>query len=339
MKATPRKAERSGEFPDSGTGRRGAEPGRSAAPRSDPASDGLVLRFRVSERMVHWAIAVPFMVCFATALVLVAFYNNHPQRGFRSVFSWAHRISGLLLIILPPLALFRGRHEQRIHLENIKQAWSWGLDDLKWLARSGLAALSSRISLPEQGKFNAAEKLNFMMVMATYPVFILTGVMIWLPGVAFFSWVLHFFLAVIATPLMLGHIFMATINPSTRIGLQGMFSGFVDRRWAKHHYRKWYRENFEREEAPARRRGIAPAALHQPARMRCRTCHAMLNYPSWERLLERIFEAHPLRCPHCKAEISLVSAIAEPQVAESILRHLELGRGAEPLGGEVFPAA
>ena len=28
-------------------------------------------RFHKSERMIHWSIAIPFMVCFASALVLV----------------------------------------------------------------------------------------------------------------------------------------------------------------------------------------------------------------------------------------------------------------------------
>jgi hypothetical protein len=52
-------------------------------------------------------------------------------------------------------------------------------------------------------------------------------------------------MALIATPLMLGHVYMALINPDTRVGLSGMLSGYVDRHWARHHYRSWYRENFE----------------------------------------------------------------------------------------------
>lgn len=109
----------------------------------------------------------------------------------------------------------------------------------------GAAAVSKKIKLPEQGKFNAAEKINFMKLMSTYPLYILTGVLIWLTDAAFLSWVLHFFMAVIATPLIAGHLFMAMINPESRKGLHGMISGFVDRKWAKHHYGKWYREQYE----------------------------------------------------------------------------------------------
>ena len=42
---------------------------------------------------------------------------------------------------------------------------------------------------------------------------------------------------------------MAVINPATRKGLEGMITGFVDRQWAKHHYRRWYREHHEASES------------------------------------------------------------------------------------------
>jgi formate dehydrogenase subunit gamma len=110
----------------------------------------------------------------------------------------------------------------------------------------GLAAVSSRVRLPEAGKFNAAEKLNFMMVMTVTPLLAVSGILIWMPGIAFYSWLLHFTLAAAAVLLMLGHVFMATVNPGTRVGLSGMLSGYVDRGWAEHHYPRWYREHFER---------------------------------------------------------------------------------------------
>ncbi len=327
------------EAPAAGGPRREAPPGKVPVRRFAFAPSPEILRFLKSERVLHWCIAVPFLICFVTALILVAFYNAHPQRPYRALFSWIHRISGLLLALLPPLALFRGRSELRVHVRNIREAWVWSLDDFRWLARSGPAALSGKVSLPEQGKFNAAEKLNFMAVMGVWPLFVLTGAMIWMPGISFFSWVIHFSLAVLILPLMLGHLFMATINPSTRVGLRGMITGYVDRRWAKHHYRKWYREHFEKEEAPAWSRGIAPWVLRQPARVRCSGCKAVLTYHSWERLLERVFAARALRCPHCKAEVPVASGTVRSRTAEAILRHLEQGGAEDPLEGEDHPAA
>ena len=204
-----------------------------------------ILRFRKSERSIHWAIAVPFMVCYATALVLVIFYNPYPSRPFRDVFSWVHRISGVCFIILPMIVVISSRNDLRLFFHNIRQAWAWSLADIKFLCLMLFAAVSKRVRLPDQGKFNAAEKLNFMTLMSTYPFYVLTGIFIWLTDSALLSWLVHFGMAIIATPFLFGHIFMATLNPSSRVALSGMVSGFVDRQYVKHHHAHWYRENFD----------------------------------------------------------------------------------------------
>ena len=210
-----------------------------------------VLRFHLSERLLHWSIAVPFMTCFTSAAVLALFFGRDNPGIPRQVFAITHRVSGIALIVLPLLTAWRHQRDYRVHLDNIRQAWTWVLDDVKWLFLMGAAAISKRIQLPEQGKFNAAEKLNFMMVMCTYPLFILTGVQLLFPGIHFLGWVLHVVLALLAAPLMLGHIYMALINPGTRIGLTGMVTGYVDRRWAQHHYTRWYRTNFTSPPPPS----------------------------------------------------------------------------------------
>lgn len=207
-------------------------------------ADTKILRFRNSERLMHWAIAIPFLVCYATAVIMVVVYNPDPQRPFRDVFSWTHRISAVCLVVFPLLAAIICRRDYRVYFNNIKQAWIWTIEDVKWLALMGLAAINSKIELPEQGKFNAAEKINFMVLVGTYPLYIATGAAIWLTDGAFAPWLIHFAMAVIATPLLAGHIFMATVNPDTKVGLSGMISGYVDRAWAKHHYGRWYRSNF-----------------------------------------------------------------------------------------------
>jgi formate dehydrogenase gamma subunit len=208
-----------------------------------------ILRFRRCERELHWALAVPFLISYATAVLLVVVYNPHPERPLREVVSWVHKISGLSLILLPSLTVFRHRRDVGVYLRNVREGWVWRSDDVKWLFLMGPATINSKIALPHQGKFNAAEKINFMVLMCTYPLYIVTGVLIWLPGVALLAWLLHFSMAMAATPLIFGHMFMATINPDTRVGLSGMITGFVDREWARHHYRRWYDEHFD---APVR---------------------------------------------------------------------------------------
>ena len=225
-----------------------------AAPEPEGAEKARILRFYKSERLLHWAIALPFLVCYVTALILMVVYNPEPTRPFRLLFSWVHRASGICLIVLPALVATKCRGDFRLHFYNIAQAWTWVYDDFKWMLLLFLSGVSSRFKLPEQGKFNAAEKVNFMVLMSTYPLYIASGLLIWLTHVAFLAWVLHVLMALIATPLILGHMFMAVISRSGRPGLQGMITGFVDRQWAKHHYRRWYREHHEPHEEPVKDR-------------------------------------------------------------------------------------
>ncbi len=239
-----------GLAPPTRSARIATAPALSARASSRPALPPLILRFQKSERLLHWSIAIPFMVCFLTGAILILFFHLHSQQPVRMVLSWMHRLSGLSLLLFPLLTALRHRRDRKLHLGNIRQACQWAWADVKWLALMGVAAVFRSIELPEQGKFNAAEKLNFMMVLTTYPAFLATGLVLSLPGTAFASWIVHVAMALVATPLMLGHIYMALVNPSTRVGLSGMTSGYVDRQWAEHHYQRWYRENFEMQEAP-----------------------------------------------------------------------------------------
>jgi formate dehydrogenase subunit gamma len=282
-----------------------------------------ILRFHRAERTLHWAIAVPFMVCYATAAILMFGFDLHSQGIARDIFSWLHRISGACLLVLPALVLLRNARDYRIHLQNIRHAWTWTLDDLKWLALFGLAAISRRVKLPDQGKFNAAEKLNFIMVFCSCPLFILTGILIWMPGPVFISWIAHVRLALVATPLMLGHIYMAVVNRSTRAGLGGMFSGYVDREWARHHYRRWYRENFEHEEQAGEQKEEIRRAVSRPALIRCPHCNDEHVVTSWMSLLETVYEFQPFACPNCGADADMVAVIVEPGDGDSILQSLQ----------------
>ena len=200
--------------------------------------------------MLHWSIAIPFVTCFATGMILKFFYGLHPEGISRDVLAFVHRVSGGALALFPTMAVLRNWRDYRAHLENVKVGWTWTLDDVRWLLLMLPAAVSKRFTLPDQRKFNAAERLNFMAVMVTYPVFVATGLVLWMPGIHFVPWVVHFGSAVAVTPLMFGHVHMALVNPGTRVGLSGMITGFVDREWARHHYTRWYRENFEEDGTP-----------------------------------------------------------------------------------------
>ena len=192
--------------------------------------------------MIHWAIAVPFLVCALSAPILLVLAGSDPPHPLRAVVARVHWISGLLLIVLPVLAVLVHWRDLSVHLRNLREAWIWSRDDVRWLARAPLAALGRDVSLPEAGKFNAGEKLNFMMTSVATVIFCVTGLAIQAADDAIVAWLVHVFVAIATAPVVAGHVIMATIVSTTRHGLMGMIDGRVERRWAKHHYARWYRE-------------------------------------------------------------------------------------------------
>jgi cytochrome b subunit of formate dehydrogenase len=199
-----------------------------------------ILRYKKSNRSIHWIIAIPFMVCYTTALILVFYYNPDPSRPLRTVFSWVHRISGVSLLLLLIIVISRSKHDLGVYFYNIKNAWSWTMRNSKLLCFLGLSTISKRAALPEQGKFNAsvakASYSTAMILTSISPFFILTGILIWLTDSAILFWLIHISMAVITTPLLLGHIFMVSLKPNTRVALTRRISGFVDRQYVKHNH-------------------------------------------------------------------------------------------------------
>ena len=290
----------------------------ASLPSAGSTPPSKILRFLPAERFLHWALAGPFVMLYVSAALVFLCYGEPYPRHFRDAFAIAHRVFGVLLIVLPPLALLRGRADRRMHFANMRAGWIWARDDFRWLLLFPKNALNPKVELPEQGKFNAAEKLNFMMVSTFYPLYIVTGIMVWLPGVAIFAYLAHYAMALAGIPLVLGHIFMATVNPDTKVGLSGMITGWVDRNWAKHHYRRWYRENFEdREILP-----LLSAQLEHPARVRCGECKTEQSFASWDQLIERTFQVEPLVCSACQAPIRLMRTGEDGRPVEAIVRHL-----------------
>ena len=46
--------------------------------------------------------------------------------------------------------------------------------------------------------------------------------------------------------------------------------------------------------------------------------------PTWRECIKKIWEVDPLTCPHCHAEMKIISFISEPKLVRKILEHLKL---------------
>jgi formate dehydrogenase subunit gamma len=110
--------------------------------------------------------------------------------------------------------------------------------DREWLAGVPAAVLNHKPE-PPAGRFNAGQKLNFMLVALLLAALFVSGIGLLVTGVHPTSPVFkaaHVVAAYTALLLVIGHVYMAVVHPSTRPALRGMISGEVDAAWVRKHH-------------------------------------------------------------------------------------------------------
>ena len=98
-----------------------------------------------------------------------------------------------------------------------------------------------------QGRFNAGQKVNAALTAAFAVLFAVSGSLLWLGErdhrfQVGSTILLHDWLTLISLVLLVGHLYLALIYPSTRHALRGMTVGTVRRDWAERHHPKWVRD-------------------------------------------------------------------------------------------------
>jgi formate dehydrogenase subunit gamma len=228
---------------------------------ADGYSGDTVLRFGALERTNHWMTASAFVLMGITGLIIL---YGEPilipligEGAFGSVAwwsTWLHMafafpfVLGILIMIGVWL------------LDNFPTRLDW-----QWLKQGG-GFLHDDGKNPPARKFNAGQKIVFWGVTLGGLLLLASGLSLMFP----FFWfgyggmqtaqVVHACLALLTIALILGHIYIGTI------GMQGaidaMWSGRVDRNWAKEHHSIWYERITGRrpESASAgQRAGATPA--------------------------------------------------------------------------------
>jgi formate dehydrogenase subunit gamma len=189
-------------------------------------------RFSKTERTLHWANAAFFFFLLATGLILylpslsVAF-------GRRTLIQDVHFWSGIAWVAVLALIVLGG--DRRGVLRTAREIDDFDRDDLHWLAGHKPAP---------QGRFNAGQKINAALTAAFTVLFLVSGLLLWF-GERDTSWrfastvVLHDGLMYVSLVLLIGHLYLAVINPSTRHALRGITTGSVSEDWAATHHPKW----------------------------------------------------------------------------------------------------
>lgn len=219
-----------------------------------------VARFTWPTRVAHWVLGGPFLVLLGSGLTNYFPTLKATQFAGERVFALLHVVTGFaalaaIVVVLLPLL---GRRDARADLAALLRVT---LDDYLWLQHTVLAAVGTASVPPRVGKFNAGQKLNALLSMGALVALLGTGVVL---GINFFSkaffsaefvesvFPLHTWVSLVFVPVLLGHLYLAMVHPSTREALRGMTGGRVRRRWAARHHPAWLAE-VERAESSAPR--------------------------------------------------------------------------------------
>jgi formate dehydrogenase subunit gamma len=197
-------------------------------------------RFSRTERALHWVHASAFFVLLASGLCLYL-PSLSELVGRRPLLKDIHVYTALIWLVALAFVVLAG--DRRRLLAAAREIDTFDDDDIAWLrGRRGA-----------QGRFNAGQKINAIVTAALAVLFAVTGFFLWL-GERDHTFRLHNALLVhdwlmyISFFLLLGHLYLALVNPSTRHSLSGMTRGWVREDWALRHHRKWAEQMGDRNE-------------------------------------------------------------------------------------------
>ena len=120
-------------------------------------------------------------------------------------------------------------------------------DDWQWLRIRLLLILNrTKEPLPEQGSYNAGQKLFALLVYMALPVIAITGIIMTfhLFGTAAVAWamLLHFVAVGMVVSGLMVHAYMGAVFPEERPAFFSMITGRVNELFAYKHHFKWWKQ-------------------------------------------------------------------------------------------------
>ncbi len=212
-----------------------------------------VLRFSRAERWSHWVNAAAFFVLLFTGLAVFSDKFSFLATLFGGMQSARniHRIAGVIFAFASLAILIFG--DWKAFRVWMKELTTWGKDDFQFLAGFGKEFFGGHPKLPEQGRFNAGEKINSLLTLGGGTLLTITGFGMWFADslpLWFVRWCypLHDLAALLMTAAIIGHMYLSFLHPGSKEAMNGMLSGTVTRKFAQEHHGKWYREVLQKEQ-------------------------------------------------------------------------------------------
>ncbi len=193
-----------------------------------------VQRFTLTERLLHWTHASAFFVLFASGLVLYL-PSLSTAVGRRPLIKDVHFWTGISWA--GAILLIGALGNRGALLKTAREIDLFDRDDRRFLF--------GKTHSP-QGRFNAGQKVNAILTGSFAILFFVSGLLLWygerdtsfrLPGTVF----LHDALMYVSVVIVVGHLYLSLVHPTTRHALRGITLGTVREDWARAHHSKWAR--------------------------------------------------------------------------------------------------
>lgn len=218
--------------------------------------DGELLRHPVYTRLLHWSVAIFFLLAFLSGFALYTpwlFHALTPIFGGGPMTRLLHPWFSLGFVLFFALQM----------LNWINPMW-WTSADSRWLKRiRAYVSNEEAVEAEDVAFFNGGQKLYFWTIAVSALIFFVSGVPMWFPGsfgrvVIAIGYVLHDIAALVMLIGFIVHIYESTAQqPGT---FQAMTRGTVSRRWAWTHHPAWYRQATGRDPREDYRRALTAQA-------------------------------------------------------------------------------
>lgn len=216
-------------------------------------SGGRIPRFVLAERISHWLYATFFLVALTSGLLMWIPSTRVWMSGARHTVATYHGVIGLLMVGLPLVVLLV--LDRRRLAADFHEVDAWDSDDRRWFWAALRGGTILKREMPPQGRLNAGQKANSVLVAAMAMGFVLTGALLlaraqvpaWLVSRALWT---HSFLAVAALALFAGHVAHVVFTRHGRTYLSGMVRGSLAEETARERHFKWWAAAQEKEDPP-----------------------------------------------------------------------------------------
>ncbi len=204
-------------------------------------------RWGLHVRLTHWGLALAYFGLLGSGLALGSDdLGGIPFMGSRLVRE-IHLTWAVLLFVLPAVAASWDSFGALGGL--VREAAHLTPADWRWLQTALGRTLGRSAEMPAQGRLNAGQKLNLLLVLGLLSGLALTGALVAPPAgrpvpqaVREALYEIHVLLAYATIPLIAAHVVLAVAHPATRPSLRGMIVGTVRADWARRHHAAWANE-------------------------------------------------------------------------------------------------